>query len=236
MRSNFLTTCTSSYTRKKVTSRSQLYADPKGRSMVEMLGVLAIVGVLSVGAIAGYSKAMMKYRLNKYSEQMNTVINTVARNAHSFDNIYSKNGAATNLNKYFIKMGEIPREMVNPDSNIYIYDIFGMGWAIVMSSDSKGILLSSYNTPKTKSADELERCRTLIMTVKENSANISYFDTVSGHGSASAKMSYLYGDDFCISGRKCLKDVTLDDIYEICTAHIGASSSVETAVWWVIRD
>ena len=36
-----------------------------GRSMVEMLGVLAIIGVLSVVAIAGYSKAMMKYKLNK---------------------------------------------------------------------------------------------------------------------------------------------------------------------------
>ena len=58
-----------------------------GRSMVEMLGVLAIVGVLSVGAIAGYSKAMMKYKLNKHAEQMNTLINAVARNVHSFDNI-----------------------------------------------------------------------------------------------------------------------------------------------------
>ena len=29
-----------------------------GRSMIEMLGVLAIIGVLSVGGIAGYSKAM----------------------------------------------------------------------------------------------------------------------------------------------------------------------------------
>jgi hypothetical protein len=37
-----------------------------GRSMIEMLGVLAIVGVLSVGAIAGYQKAMRKYRLNKF--------------------------------------------------------------------------------------------------------------------------------------------------------------------------
>ena len=36
-----------------------------GRSMVEMLGVLAIIGVLSVGAIAGYNKAMTKYKLNK---------------------------------------------------------------------------------------------------------------------------------------------------------------------------
>ena len=36
-----------------------------GRSMIEMLGVLAIVGVLSVGGIAGYSKAMEKFKLNK---------------------------------------------------------------------------------------------------------------------------------------------------------------------------
>ncbi len=33
-----------------------------GRSMVEMLGVLAIIGVLSVGGIAGYTLAMNKYR------------------------------------------------------------------------------------------------------------------------------------------------------------------------------
>ena len=31
-----------------------------GRSMIEMLGVLAIIAVLSVGGIAGYSKAMEK--------------------------------------------------------------------------------------------------------------------------------------------------------------------------------
>ena len=39
-----------------------------GRSMLEMLGVLAIIGVLSVGGIAGYSKAMMKYKVNKAIE------------------------------------------------------------------------------------------------------------------------------------------------------------------------
>ena len=36
-----------------------------GRSMVEMLGTLAIIGVLSVGAIAGYSYGMNKYRANQ---------------------------------------------------------------------------------------------------------------------------------------------------------------------------
>ena len=36
-----------------------------GRSIIEMLGVLAIIGVLSVGGIAGYSKAMEKWKINK---------------------------------------------------------------------------------------------------------------------------------------------------------------------------
>ena len=41
-----------------------------GRSMVEMLGTLAIIGVLSVGGIMGYSHGMDKYRAN-------TIINDV---------------------------------------------------------------------------------------------------------------------------------------------------------------
>ena len=36
-----------------------------GRSMVEMLGVLAIIGVLSIGGIAGYTIAMNRYRANE---------------------------------------------------------------------------------------------------------------------------------------------------------------------------
>ena len=34
-----------------------------GRSMVEMLGVLAIIGVLSMAALSGYQTAMSKYCL-----------------------------------------------------------------------------------------------------------------------------------------------------------------------------
>lgn len=41
-----------------------------GRSMIEMLGVLAIIGVLSIGALAGYSYAMQKYRVNEIIDTM----------------------------------------------------------------------------------------------------------------------------------------------------------------------
>lgn len=37
----------------------------QGRSMVEMLGVLAIIGILSIGAVAGYTLAMNRYKANR---------------------------------------------------------------------------------------------------------------------------------------------------------------------------
>ena len=36
-----------------------------GRSIVEMLGVVAIVGILSIGAVSGYTTAMKKYKANE---------------------------------------------------------------------------------------------------------------------------------------------------------------------------
>ncbi|MBR5130875.1 MAG: hypothetical protein IKV03_06615 [Alphaproteobacteria bacterium] len=47
------------------------FKSQSGRSMTEMLGTLAIVGILSIGAIAGYSYAMDKYRANETINDIN---------------------------------------------------------------------------------------------------------------------------------------------------------------------
>lgn len=60
----------------------------QGRSMIEMLGVLAIVGVLSVGGIAGYSKAMNKFKTNKVIDQIN-MISTNIRTLYSSQRNYN---------------------------------------------------------------------------------------------------------------------------------------------------
>ena len=39
-----------------------------GRSMVEMLAVLAIIGVITVGGLLGYQTAMRKFRANEITE------------------------------------------------------------------------------------------------------------------------------------------------------------------------
>ena len=52
-----------------------------GRSMVEMLGVLAIIGVLSIGGIAGYTMAMNRYRANEAMAAANmAIVESMARN------------------------------------------------------------------------------------------------------------------------------------------------------------
>lgn len=45
-----------------------------GRSMIEMLGVLAIIGVLSVGGMVGYSKSMERYRVNETINQISYIV------------------------------------------------------------------------------------------------------------------------------------------------------------------
>ncbi len=50
------------------------YKNERGRSMVEMLGVLAIIGVLSAGVLKGYSAAMFKYKMNQTIDTYNQVL------------------------------------------------------------------------------------------------------------------------------------------------------------------
>ena len=76
-----------------------------GRSMIEMLGVLAIIGVLSVGGIAGYSKAMTKYKTNKVVDQMTMIVTNIRT-------LYAQQTTYNGLNSdAAINMGVIPDEM-----------------------------------------------------------------------------------------------------------------------------
>ena len=54
-----------------------IYTQESGRSMIEMLGVLAIIGVLSVGGIAGYSQAMSKFKVSKTTDQIQTMVTNI---------------------------------------------------------------------------------------------------------------------------------------------------------------
>jgi Tfp pilus assembly protein FimT len=95
----------------------------QGRSMVEMLGVLAIIGVLSVGAIAGYSKAMNKHKINKTTDQIALLVANIRT---TFATKKINKGRYTELNNASaIRFGIVPNDMYTgtPDTNDTTYEI-----------------------------------------------------------------------------------------------------------------
>ena len=90
-----------------------------GRSMIEMLGVLAIIGVLSVGGIAGYSKAMMKFKINKTVQQISEIVANV-RTLYAQQKNYNGLGTET-----AVQMGVIPDELSTGFQFGRITNVFG---------------------------------------------------------------------------------------------------------------
>ena len=92
-----------------------------GRSMIEMLGVLAIVGVLSVGGIAGYSKAMEKFKINKTIDQVSHIVANIRT-------LYAQQTTYEGLShSYAVKMGIIPDSLTTTNSWPYITNAFNGG-------------------------------------------------------------------------------------------------------------
>ena len=86
--------------------------------MIEMLGVLAIVGLLTASAIPAISNALKKHKSNRTIDQMTQII----VNVRSF---FNANPTYTNLdNKMAIKFNAIPKEMIVDAENGVILNLY----------------------------------------------------------------------------------------------------------------
>lgn len=93
---------------------SSFLKDQAGRSMIEILGVLAVIGVLSIGGIAGYTKAMEKRNTNQLLLDVNATIqkiNGLYNSQPSFENI--------DKNAWDLNLAANSRKGTGPDKKIY---------------------------------------------------------------------------------------------------------------------
>ena len=185
-----------------------------GRSMVEMLGVLAIIGVLSVGAIAGYSKAMMKYKLNKQTEQIGSILDYV--NIHLDDFKRSKTTISTNMIPTLTKLDVIPKEMIRKNTTSKIYDIFGTAIALSNYTIGDGNYIFEFRLFINKG--QKESCMNLFTIAKAKREQLwrTKFETAKGEEETSSA-NIANGDNYCTSDRKCLKDLSLAEMENYCT-------------------
>ena len=190
------------YTREKLASRYK----QSGRSMIEMLGVLAIIGVLTVGSITGYSKAMRRHLLNKQREQYSYILSAVETH-HDMININTPNLPAhfTSVLKTF---GWIPEEMIK-DNGIHIYDVLKNAAHFYKGEAYMGLDIS-LNTPNA-----YEQCTNLYQVMKQYHAFLWATDVRKQNDGAKYGPSY-YGDQYCTGNLNCIRDLTPAKISQLC--------------------
>ena len=204
----------------------------RGRSMVEMLGVLAIVGVLSVGAIAGYGKAMEKYRLNQYSQAISMLINNVLQIKGQLQH---KPDTSTYFNTLLYKLNLVPDGIIYNENSVYLHDRWFNNNIFVVYNNGKytgtdgkthqnnmGFIHFEFSRASQQGS---EVCHTTINATKENAGNIEYLQLL--------QISYSdntseYSDRILA---KELQHITLNRIDQLCNQCTNYETCVLLVAW-----
>ena len=196
------------------------YGAQYGRSMIEMLGVLAIVGVLSVGGIAGYSKAMQKWKINKaVSEHSNMIfglldhIENIKQQtiglgfvdlAYSLDlvpNTWKKQSARFLIDDFNnnIQLFNNKLYRYGQVTTVFAYEIyFGLDDRRAFDNQEHQML-----------------CRELMRNLAKPLHEVVYAVYL-WRGRTSSPNDLLFGSKYCTADKKCLTDVTLTEIENLC--------------------
>ncbi len=196
-------------------------ANPLGRSMIEMLGVLAIIGVLSVGGIAGYSKAMEEYKLDKALGEYSGIVYGLLEHQDSIKK--SQPDQQTGIVDIMLAVNLIPNSWTKFNS-MGLHDAYGneIYFYTNLSDWSKKIYFDLYLGGKTTNADS----KTVSANFSEKLC-VKLFDTLAkplhhaidhaGISSWNGENSTRFaGDSTCSTGKKCLADATLSDFLNAC--------------------
>ena len=219
---------------RKTALDAPLHAVSSGRSMIEMLGVLAIIGVLSVGGIAGYTKAMEKIEANKQMHQIQQLIYNTLANTDIFLREYNQNPKGTRYDGIIIlnALGLLPEDMkVNGTqlydkyNNKYILDY---GVSTCRQSDgslapcnykfSIGYSIVLQQTDNKYSLNSEKQCNNLLNVLAAFSEDISSLesrnkdDNINGYKISNK----IYGNKECISGRTCFNNLSPIEITNFC--------------------
>ena len=203
-----------------------------GRSMIEMLGVLAIVAVLSVGGIAGYSKAMEKFKINKTLEQYSYLVAGMLGNVNEFKklkcNYWEMNWQECGLRDYVLAANLVPadwhsnnaiNQLIDSDGNMV--NVFSRGGNLVMDFHIGGFTNNGDGTGFTPYFP-VKLCRALMSDLAQPLHSVVEYVMVYKSGT---NYKTFYGDAYCGDGKKCLNDITLTEINDECNGCQGSEQS-----------
>ena len=198
------------YTSEKVESRYK----QSGRSMIEMLGVLAIIGVLTVGSITGYSHAMRRHLLNKQREQISYILSAVETNREMVDTSVSST-QSYNLKPAFETFGWIPEEMIRETDNYYIYDVFKNRIYPYSAYDNSNRAFMSFKIYLTNDNPH-EQCVNIYQMIQQYHSFLWRIQIRRQASDHTDFVNLYYGDKDCDRSFQCLRDLTPAKISKLC--------------------
>ncbi len=180
----------------------------KGRSMVEMLGVLAIIGVLSVGALAGFNQAMFKHKLNRNLEAMTLLIANAVQLTQKLEI------SDSNLTPMLNKVSLISDGLVFKSNKIY--DEF-QNYYILYSVSNYAHYGYHFGMKVYLNNNETSfyTCRNLILAAASMHSELDLIRREDTKNDTRIGTN-LYGLRRCRPTSKCLANLTMRDIDNFC--------------------
>ena len=182
-----------------------------GRSMIEMLGVLAIIAVLTAGGLVGFNKAMSAYHWNMALEQWDTLINVVLK----YKSQLHINDTTTEIDTLSLlpileATGDLPDSMPVQNCKISLRDCYvvdALGNKIRIYNHNTGYIGIGYWGRE----NSIDACRLILNIGKQ------YYDTnIVVQIYEGSKSQTFFGSKNCSGTANCLKDMSVSQINEIC--------------------
>ena len=196
-----------------------------GRSMIEMLGVLAIIGVLSVGGIAGYSKAMEQFKINKIIQDYNMLIFGLMEHQQSFQESIA---GEPNLTDTVIALNLVPNNWVKLN-DAYLQDTYGNYinvryrstnikgqpeevYGVIIDFNFGGLNIDASGNASSDNFNEkvcFETFKNIVQPL-HNTLNVAML------AGSKSKGTYYLGDKYCGGSSKCLHTMSATQMKNIC--------------------
>ncbi|HBO49540.1 MAG TPA: hypothetical protein DD619_01935 [Alphaproteobacteria bacterium] len=191
--------------------------------MIEMLGVLAIIGVLSVGGIAGYSKAMEMWKIDKIINEFSYLLAGLMEHSEQLTKMSNQNPPLTCIGQFVEAANLVPEswKRLSPcnfensiGDGVGTYTRNGM----VAVEFSLGGSSDEYYEPGKRRNESFSarKCKAMFKDLVQplhEALGVVYFIRTGGSG----WLDY-YGDKVCSGGRKCIRDLTPAEINTVCNS------------------
>ncbi|MCM1323091.1 MAG: type II secretion system GspH family protein [Acetobacter sp.] len=184
-----------------------------GRSMIEMLGVLAIVGILSVGGIMGFSSAMTKFKIIKLAEEYNLFLQNILEYEMDWKQLRISHPSAE-LADVIENMGILPTSWQKKDK--FILDSFGGSMYPHIGKACFFVLDYSIKSSKKEAKTNLQLCQAMWLNIIIPNKGIIDHAWIY-RGEENGKENVWYGVNQCTDYKNCLEYMKPSDIYAICT-------------------